>query len=758
MLGRLPAPLSPTASQTSSPTLSVIAQSDHLTGFSEHFVSYTPYAGNEKIWIADGSLALIAGKGQIVIFDGFSLQNVLHVPKLSYNLLSISKITRELHCKATFLPKSICFQDLNSGRTIGTARHSGGLYILNDNTSGSSISTTSLLSSYFSTSEHDFMLWHFRLGHPNFTYMKYLFPHLFPKIDVSSLSCDVCIRAKQHRVSFPSQPYKPTQPFTLIHIDVWGPSKVTTSSRKRWFVTFIETIPVLPGSTLSQINPSDNGREFQNHNLGEFLASKGIVHQTSCAYTPQQNGVAERKNCHLMEVARSLMLSTSFPSYLWGDAIVTAAHLINRMSSRILHLQTPLDCLKESYPSTRLVSEGESVSEESNSTFEFIEPTSSTVSDVDPHPIILPPNQVPWKSYYRRNLIKEVGSPTSQPPAPVQDFEPPRDQGMENPTEPCTNNTMSENDKSDVAVLENMEEKNRGGGSLHEPPRQDLKPNLVSRFTIFVKSQGYSQGHSDHTLFTKVSKTGKIAILIVYVDDIVLTGDDQTVTKSKEGISVSQRKYTFDLLTETGMLGCRPADTPIEFNCKLGNSDDQIQVDKEQYQRLVGKLIYLSHTRPNISFAVSAVSQFMQAPYEKYMEVVNRILRFLKNTSESLPPDIVPLFGQSCNLEESLVSLHQECETPLKLFCDNKAAIGIANNPVQYDRTKHVEIDRHFIKERLDNGSICIPYIPSSQQVADVLTMGLLKPHFSLCVSKLGLIDIYVPTLGGVLELVGLWP
>ncbi|KAL0537023.1 hypothetical protein IC582_025991 [Cucumis melo] len=192
--------IGPTASQTNYPTLSVIAQS----GFSEHFVTYTSCAGNEKIRIADGSLAPIAGKGQIVLFDGFSLQNVLHVPKLSYNLLSISKITCELHCKATFLPESVCFQDLNSGRTIGSARHSRGLYILNDDTFGSSISTTSLLSSYFSTSEHDFMLWHFRLGHPNFTYMKYLFPYLFLKIDVSSLSCDVCIRAKQHRISFPS--------------------------------------------------------------------------------------------------------------------------------------------------------------------------------------------------------------------------------------------------------------------------------------------------------------------------------------------------------------------------------------------------------------------------------------------------------------------------------------------------------------------------------------------------------------------------
>ncbi|KAL0556911.1 hypothetical protein IC582_005428 [Cucumis melo] len=131
-------------------------------------------------------------------------------------------------------------QDMSSGRTIGTARHSRGLYILDDDTSCSSLSRVSLLSSYFSTSEQDCMLWHFRLGHPNFTYMQYLFPHLFSKLDVFSLSCDVCIRTKQHRVSFPSQPYKPTQPFTLIHSDVWGPSKVTTSSRKQWFITFID--------------------------------------------------------------------------------------------------------------------------------------------------------------------------------------------------------------------------------------------------------------------------------------------------------------------------------------------------------------------------------------------------------------------------------------------------------------------------------------------------------------------------------------
>ncbi|KAL4032492.1 hypothetical protein IC575_005570 [Cucumis melo] len=253
------------------------------------------------------------------------------------------------------------------------------------------------------------------------------------------------------------------------------------------------------------------------------------------------------------------------------------------------------------------------------------------------------------------------------------------------------------------------------------------------------------------------------------------------------------------------MSGCRPADTLIEFDCKLGNSDDQVPVDKEQYQCLVGKLIYLSHTRSDISFIVSAVSQFMQAPYEEHMEAVKRILGYLKMTPgkrlmfkktdkktietytdsdwvgsvvdrkstsgyctfvwgnlvtwRSKKQNVVSRssveaeyramslgISEEIWLQKVVYDLHQECETPLKLFCDNKATISIANNPVQHDRTKHVEIDRHFIKERLDSGSICIPYIPSSQQVADVLTKGLLRPNFDFCVSKLGLIDIYVPT------------
>ncbi|RVW85272.1 Retrovirus-related Pol polyprotein from transposon RE1 [Vitis vinifera] len=156
----------------------------------------------------------------------------------------------------------------------------------------------------------------------------------------------------------------------------------------------------------------------------------------------------------------------------------------------------------------------------------------------------------------------------------------------------------------------------------------------IDRFAKVIKNQGYQQGQSDHTMFFKQSNDGRMTILIVYVDDIILTGDNtreverlkkvlatefevkdlgqmryflgMEVARLRKGISISQRKYVLDLLTETGMIGCKPSDTPIKARKRTESNGKP--VDRERYQRLVGRLIYLSHTRPDIAFAGNLVT------------------------------------------------------------------------------------------------------------------------------------------------------
>lgn len=131
----------------------------------------------------------------------------------------------------------------------------------------------------------------------------------------------------------------------MIHSDVWGPSRVTTQSGKSWFITFIDdhtrvtwvfllkekseaemvfknfyNMIQTQFQTKIKIFRSDNGKEFFNQVLGSFFGEKGIIHQSSCPYTPQQNGVAERKNRHLLEVARAISFQIRVPKYLWGGS------------------------------------------------------------------------------------------------------------------------------------------------------------------------------------------------------------------------------------------------------------------------------------------------------------------------------------------------------------------------------------------------------------------------------------------------------
>jgi Reverse transcriptase (RNA-dependent DNA polymerase) len=147
-------------------------------------------------------------------------------------------------------------------------------------------------------------------------------------------------------------------------------------------------------------------------------------------------------------------------------------------------------------------------------------------------------------------------------------------------------------------------------------------------------------------------------MLVVYVDDMIVTGNDEKeiaqlkvrldkefevkdlrqlkyffeieVAHEAERIVLSQMNYVLDFLKETSMLGCKPAVTPIEQKTRLGVEVGE-PVDRERYQRLVGRMIYLSYTRLDILFAVNMVSRYMHDPREGHMDAVYQILRYLKS-------------------------------------------------------------------------------------------------------------------------------
>ncbi|XP_069144617.1 uncharacterized mitochondrial protein AtMg00810-like [Solanum lycopersicum] len=334
---------------------------------------------------------------------------------------------------------------------------------------------------------------------------------------------------------------------------------------------------------------------------------------------------------------------------------------------------------------------------------------------------------------------------------------------------------------------------------------------------------GFTQSHYDYSLFTK--KVGnELLVILVYVDDLLVTGSSlqhiQQVRKdlqhrfkmkdlgelkyflgiefsrTNDGILMNQRKYALGLVSELGLTGCRPASTSLETNHKLtsiefdecsgkvSNTEDTLLDDFGKYQRLIGRLLYLTMTRPDIAFVVQVLSQFMHSPKTSHMEAAIRVVKYIKGTagldwaacveSKRSVTGYVVKFGNAAiswkakkqntvsrsSAEEEfrsmattvaeivwLKGLFKELETeirlPIRLFCDSKAAIQIADHPIFHERNKHFDIDYHFVREKIVEGLIQTHYINTKDQPADLLTKGLCKPQHEAFINKLGMKNIF---------------
>ncbi|RVW42190.1 Retrovirus-related Pol polyprotein from transposon RE1 [Vitis vinifera] len=612
---------------------------------------------------------------------------------------------------------------------------------------------------------------------------------------------------------------------------------------------------------------SDNGGEYQSSDLQKYLERHDIIHQTTCSNTPQQNGVAEQKNRHLLEVVRASLIAGKTPISYWREAITSAAYLINR-SELQGEYHKEIQTLDYDY---HIFEENESgQSELVNQEAGELDMSGQQFGSEDVFTEI--PNQLssvegvlnleldPFMKRLPHRHNKGIPKPTYEPELSTK------------VKYPMSNYEALADPRWKAAMNEEMKslQKNETWELVECPPGK--KPvecrwiytvkykadDSIERFKARLVAKGYTQTYGiDYTeTFAPVTKINTVRVLLslaanldwplqqfdvknaflhgelseeVYMDlppgcmvskkqcqkvcklKKSLYGLKQSprawfgsyrndpeerkalqnylfrefemkdlghlkyflgieVSRSSEGIFLSQRKYALDLLQEIGMSGCQPVNTPIEEGLKLCVEPNQVSTDKGRYQRLVGRLMYLAHTRPDLAYALSVVSQYMHNPGEQHMNAVMRILRYLKNA-----PGKGILFAKNVNHQSIEVYTNTDwagavddrrstsgyftfvggnlvtwksylSRQPIRFFCDNKAACDIAHNPVQHDRTKHVEVDRFFIKEKLDDKIVELPKIRSEDQLADILTKAVSSQVFSKFLDKLGMCDIYAPT------------
>ncbi|GMJ02292.1 cysteine-rich RLK (RECEPTOR-like protein kinase) 8 [Hibiscus trionum] len=347
-------------------------------------------------------------------------------------------------------------------------------------------------------------------------------------------------------------------------------------------------------------------------------------------------------------------------------------------------------------------------------------------------------------------------------------------------------------------------------------------------FSSVVLQFGFTQSPFDHSLFVKGCGDNMV-VLLVYVDDIILAGkclvnlaDVKTFlqqhfklkdlgtlryflgfefARHSSGISVSQRRYALQLLEDTGSLAKKPADLPMVPSHKLNATEGDLLPDPQVYRRLIGRLMYLTHSRPDIAYDVHHLSQFVASLRCPHLAVVHHLLAYIKRTPalglffssastlqlsdyvdadyEACPNTRRSVTGfcifigdnlvswkakkqqivsrSSCEAEyrvmaaavcelvwlRSLLSSFQIEVSTASLYCDNKSAIHLASNQVFHERTKHVEFDCHFILDKVRDGFIKLFHVRSANQLADIFTKALHSPAFNSLVLKMGLLNIH---------------
>ncbi|KAK2459144.1 putative mitochondrial protein [Trifolium repens] len=344
------------------------------------------------------------------------------------------------------------------------------------------------------------------------------------------------------------------------------------------------------------------------------------------------------------------------------------------------------------------------------------------------------------------------------------------------------------------------------------------------RLTQFLEEQGYRKGRSDKTLFVKEER-GKFIIAQIYVDDIVFGGMSNTmvqhfvqqmqsefemslvgeltyflglqIKQMEDTIFISQSKYARNIIKKFGMDNAAHKRTPAPTHLKLTKDEKGISVDQSLYRSMIGSLLYLTASRPDITYAVGVCARYQADPKVSHMTQVKRILKYVNGTSDYgimyshcedstlygycdadwagsaddrkstsggcffLGTNLISWFSKKQNCvalstaEAEYIAAGSSCsqlvwmkqmlkeydveQNALTLYCDNMSAINISKNPVQHSKTKHIDIRHHYIRDLVENKIVTLEHVGTKEQVADIFTKALDAVQFEKLRGKLGI-------------------
>jgi hypothetical protein len=352
----------------------------HITPDAANIHEPQPYEGPDMVGVGNGTGLNIKKFGSSIVQSSFPLhhhlvlKDILHCPNASANLLSINKFCIDNNCWFALTGSNFTVNDNLTGRVLLQGPSENGLYPIPLHQK--SLNKWKGFAAYVGVKTTN-LVWHQRLGHPSSFVVQHLLKNQnLPYIGSFDKSrvCEACQLGKSKQLPFGNSTRCTLGPLELIHSDVWT-SPIPSLSGCRYYVIFVDDYSrftwLYPLSSKSEVYgcfvkfkllvenlfstkikkfQSDNGGEYTSHQFKHFLSQNGILHRVTCPYTSQQNGVAERKHRHVLEVGLTLLAQSGLSPKYWVDSFLTAIFLINRLPSPILHQDSPYSKLMKCAP------------------------------------------------------------------------------------------------------------------------------------------------------------------------------------------------------------------------------------------------------------------------------------------------------------------------------------------------------------------------------------------------------------------------